>query len=815
MAIRADGFLGSALRDWWGGYRLDLLASGPTVASGYVDLPLSTGGASGSFWFNNNIGSLLPQSITGDFDVAFDLQAFNEAGSGLPPATGDARLVVLAAHDPDRTSLNYIHRGIGRAPGGSQPGDGIVDEWKTTVNGVSTWDTFAAPDPATARAWVRMQRVGSTFRSWTSTDGVTWGNERVDVRADLPDTLEVGIAPYSASATADIRGRLYTASNVPLVDPNALPYVYLAADGVTGIPLAPTQVGADSDPLSAVPYLVVCRGNARSESSLSETFLELRIGGDVWAHMESAVPNFGPPAYGALSSPALQAFALVTPDASDVMEFFASDTVETGYADQCRALAIDVSSLDADDQRWHVQTANSDTIVATPSTEAVVGDDLAVTIPRAGDWILLASAEFVPDGTEADTDIVRCWVEVDGTPVPGSTRHASLGFSGVPLLVVGNYAFSAVVELTTGAHVVELVVDGGAANGNVGWRRIRLHLLEAAAFAEVAHDSDPVGLVIAAPGIDDADLVASIEPPQPADYLVLTSAQGQYAAWPRTFVRDASHGIDTPIGSDAAVNTGVGVADDMTLPLGVALLPVVAGVDLGWRAEAASGGTSNRWGTQVARTDDGTGGGTPEGGPIRLVAIRLAAASSVTPLEAAVSVGISVSASLQTVVHLAASLGVGVSVSASASVVVSLAAALRVGLSIRVTGGRPTGIPFAPESTAMPDVFSLVRAAAAQPGVTPTRINTTSSQAITPVPRSGRGMGLVGGYVSADEEGVIEFWDGVPEAEGATLLCDYTLPAGQLVALSLFAVWSAGGRPVHLRSVGAVQLRGRSIASEV
>lgn len=815
MAIRADGFLGSALRSWWAPVSSDLLASGPTVASGYVDLPLSTGGASGSFWFGPNAGQLLPQLLTGDFDVAADLQALNEDGDDLPPATGDARLVVLAAHDPDRTTaLNYVHRGIGRAPGGSEAGDGIIDEWKTTVDSVSTWDTFEAPNPSTARAWVRLRRVGAVFTSWTSTDGVTWGNEHSDTRADLPAELEVGIAVYSSASTADVRGRCFTVSNVPIVDPNALPYVLLEASG-TGIPLAPTQVGPDSDPLAAVPYLVVVRGNARSTSPLSETFLELRVGGTRWAVMESAVPNFGTPAYGALSSPALQAFALVTPDASDVMEFFASDATEDGYAELCRAIAIDLSSLDADDQRWHVQTANSDTIVATPSSEVVVGDDLAVTIPRAGDWIVLASAEFVPDGTEAATDLVRCWVEVDGTLVPGSTRHASLGFGGTPLLVSGCYAFAGVLDLTTGAHVVELVVDGAAANGNVGWRRIRLHLLEAAAFAEVAHDSDAVGLVITAPDVEDADLGVTVEPPQPADYLVLSSAQGQFAAWPRTFVHDDSHDLDAAIGADAAVNTGVGTADDMTLALGLLVLPVVAEVDLGWRAEAAAGGTTNRWGAQVARTDDGTGGGTPEGGPIRLVAIRLAAASSVVEASATLGVGLSISASAESVVAASASLGLGLALSAAASLTVTAAASLLLRLSIRVTGGTSAGLPSSPELLAMSDVFALIRTAGAQAGTAGTRIDTTGTQAITPVPRTGRGMALIAGYVSSEESAGIELWDGDPEDEASSLLCEYAMPAGQMVPLALFAVWSSGGRAVYLRSAESVQIDGRAVHSEV
>src|SRR5687767_12542872 len=107
VSFRDDPFDGDALGSWWSEYRPDLLDSPVTVASGYALLELDVGGAAGSHWYGDGmgidrIGYLMYQLVSGDFAIAMELQVFDLAGTGLPPATNDARLAGLAAHDPYR-----------------------------------------------------------------------------------------------------------------------------------------------------------------------------------------------------------------------------------------------------------------------------------------------------------------------------------------------------------------------------------------------------------------------------------------------------------------------------------------------------------------------------------------------------------------------------------------------------------------------------------------------------------------------------------------------------------------------------------------
>lgn len=817
MALaRADTFEGSALRSarWDAIYQAALLvANPPTVASGFVDLEVDVGGSGGAFWFDAFDGPLIGQAITGDFDVATEMQIFDQAGTGLPPS-GSARLGVLAAHDPDRsTVLNYVHRGIGRAPGGTA-GSGIVDEWKSTTDSVSVWDTFAAPDVVTARAWVRLRRDGSLFTSWTSTDGVTWGNEHTSDRPDLPATLQVGLGAYSSAADADLRARFYTFTNVPIVSPNAIAFVDLEVDGYTGI--AASETIGESDPLVAgTDYLLIARGNARNNGNGIRGELDVRVGGTIWGVMESLSTPFGAPAYGATDSPQLATFALVTASSGDTLEFVAEDDNGDGVADVCRAFAIDLSDLDLDDQRFHVQTANSATIVTTPTSGYTeVGSPLVVTPPRSGTWLLFASCEYVPDGTEADTDDARIRATIDGVQIDGTVKHAGLGFGGVPALRVGNYAIVAPVELTAATeYSFAIEADGTASNANIGYRRVRLHLIEAAAFPGVELDADTAGLTVAAGAVANADVLVELEPAQPTDWIVLTTAPGQFSAWPRSFLRVESTD-DRPGGVDAANGTGTGTGDDMTISTGVHLLRGVAGASATLRLEAASGGVQNLWGDDCARTSDGTGGGALEGGAIRLIAIPLETASTVVDAAADFDVGVGLTASAETIVDAVAGFGLAVELAAAATVRVEAAAAFRVRVLLRV-GSAAAGVLWDGSDGDMAALIDQMRGSGASPAVTPVRVNLTTAgatQALSPTPTSPRSAIVAGGTIVADEACTVEFWDGVPEAEGASQLCEIPLAAGVAFPLALLLAQSSPGNAVYLRVVEAVSVQGRAIA---
>jgi hypothetical protein len=416
----------------------------------------------------------------------------------------------------------------------------------------------------------------------------------------------------------------------------AIPVVSLRVDDAA-IPAAvgtPARIGSASGSLTQdAPTLVIARGNARNSSGGTDGVLELRIGGTVYAR-EQAQPPFGSPAYGPLGGVQLATAVLITPGASDEMEFFAGDDANSGEATSCRAHALDLTAFVIDEQRFHEQTANSDTIVSTPTSGfEVVGNELVVMPVRSGTYILLAAAEVVPDAGAAASDLARIRVSQDGVVISGSIHHATLGASGVRRLDCMGYMLATRVTCVEGVEtVLAIEADGIQANGNIGYRRVRLHLLEDAAFASLAvlFDLDTAGLTVnAGDGPQSVSgLSATMDPPAASDYLVLGSVQGQFSAWPRIWLRAGSTDYPSDGVANAAVNTGAGTGDDMTLNFACDVIEDVAtSTALGMRMEAAAGGAVNLYGADCVRTADG-GAGATEGGAIYLLAIRLESVES-------------------------------------------------------------------------------------------------------------------------------------------------------------------------------------------
>lgn len=231
--VAADDFASGTLQPWWSQLNPGLLSEAPVVASGYVRARLVTGGAAGSFHFDDNDGWLLYQTVYGDFDAIADCQAFGFAESA-PPSGGAARLFGLTAHSPVRPESpeylsdrrTYYHRGIGRAPGGTAGDTESISEWKYTRDNpgsppptnLSTWDTQVHPSPSDCRAWLRLRRVGTTVTSWHAAPGDIpapggWSGEHSIAFPELPERLHVGLMLYSSTGTADVTGRCYDFAN--------------------------------------------------------------------------------------------------------------------------------------------------------------------------------------------------------------------------------------------------------------------------------------------------------------------------------------------------------------------------------------------------------------------------------------------------------------------------------------------------------------------------------------------------------------------------------------------------------------------------
>lgn len=422
----------------------------------------------------------------------------------------------------------------------------------------------------------------------------------------------------------------------------AISHVDLRIDAEAVTDNDPQNIGAASDALpNGAPVFVIVRGNCRNLGAGNPSTLELQVGGTTYSRYAGS-PPFGSPAYDALGSPQMAAaFLIPAAGASDEMQCVASDLNSDAIVDSFRAHAFDVSGLTADDQRFHQQGANSNTVADTPTSGfEVLGTPLTVTVPRSGHWIVFASAEFVVDGGAADTDRVHVATSLDDVALSGSIDHSAVGVSGTVRITEGTYFFAGrladLVEDTE--YEIAIQADGTASDGNIGWRRVRIHLFEEAAFGNggIQYDFDTAGLtVVAGSGAQTVSgLLCTMAPSESTDFLVLGLAQGQFSAWPRLDLRAASTSYPANGAANAAVSTGVGTGDAMAITMACDVIEDVASsTALTMRMEAAAGGVTNLWGTDCVRTDDGTGGGAPEGGEIRLIAIPLYAVDAGGPVD--------------------------------------------------------------------------------------------------------------------------------------------------------------------------------------
>lgn len=180
---------------------------GATVWGGFLRLPILGGGtgANRSFWFDNDDGILLYQSVTGDFDAQAYCEARNAADTAAAPVT-NFQIVGLACHDPAEApgTYNYVHVGLG-----SNGTASLQVEFKTTNNSVST---FTYTPLVSGSAWIRLVRIGQVFTTywrtstsnpWTLRDSV----DRSAIGPAMPNTLQLGLMTYANVAVSDILGR--------------------------------------------------------------------------------------------------------------------------------------------------------------------------------------------------------------------------------------------------------------------------------------------------------------------------------------------------------------------------------------------------------------------------------------------------------------------------------------------------------------------------------------------------------------------------------------------------------------------------------
>lgn len=227
LAPLSDDFNGEQLDSSWLFFNRNLVTTASVTGGGPLNYQIPAGGASGSFWYNGFVGSLMYKPVTGACDMRARLRVRNTANTANPPTT-DSRVAGIAAHDPTRpptagATYNYVHTGFGAV--NSQPTN--VVEWKTTDLSVSTYAPTEWPPGGTGDldGDLRIVRRASDLQvfevfvkpsttplsspnGWTLLQLINRNDNSQPSRAaasPMPDTLQWGIMVYSSEVVHDIR----------------------------------------------------------------------------------------------------------------------------------------------------------------------------------------------------------------------------------------------------------------------------------------------------------------------------------------------------------------------------------------------------------------------------------------------------------------------------------------------------------------------------------------------------------------------------------------------------------------------------------
>lgn len=207
LAGRGDWFPGSSLDPKWSIYQ-GTTSVDVTVDDGEATVEIPAGGVGGQLWYQDSRGPLIYQLIAGNCEMVATMRVQNASGSGTPPLSM-FRLAGIAAHDPSRTLLNYVHAALGSTNQAT-----LRCEHKSTVDSVSEPAGGISPG-YTSIAWpsgegqIRILRVGQLFTiSVRAARGDAWTDVAAVDRtpAPLPTTLQWGMMVYSSESTHDVRG---------------------------------------------------------------------------------------------------------------------------------------------------------------------------------------------------------------------------------------------------------------------------------------------------------------------------------------------------------------------------------------------------------------------------------------------------------------------------------------------------------------------------------------------------------------------------------------------------------------------------------
>ena len=197
-----------------------------TISGGVADLQIATGGTTGSLWFDIYDGALWHKEVDGACDMRARVRVTDSAGTGLPPFA-QFRVGGIAAHDPDRSTYEYIHTGVGSLANGQHN-----IEWKSTDNSDSAFAGAATVLTGGQLLYdLRMVRRASDLQvfdlhyragtaealesdtGWTLRQTIDRSDDTAPDRAanggtsavPLPSTLRWGLILYASAVVHNIR----------------------------------------------------------------------------------------------------------------------------------------------------------------------------------------------------------------------------------------------------------------------------------------------------------------------------------------------------------------------------------------------------------------------------------------------------------------------------------------------------------------------------------------------------------------------------------------------------------------------------------
>lgn len=184
-------------------------ASGEAVINGALVVTLNAS----TNWFNNATSWARTKQVTGNFQLVADVESENLAATAEPP--NNFRLGGVIAFDPALvlTATDWVHGAFG-AVDVAAPNNRRCES-KTTNNGASVFTSAqfsGRTGPAGIRGFLRLTRIGTQFTvefralatdPWTLRDQFT--------RADMANTMAVGLMAYNQPGSADLRCRFHSA----------------------------------------------------------------------------------------------------------------------------------------------------------------------------------------------------------------------------------------------------------------------------------------------------------------------------------------------------------------------------------------------------------------------------------------------------------------------------------------------------------------------------------------------------------------------------------------------------------------------------